>query len=291
MSDAAPSSDPPGSTGKPGEEGDEGGKPMTFWEHLEELRVRLIRAVAALVVGCIIAWEFHGRILSALKIPFAAGWVNAHLPGEPALHQATPAGAFTAYIKLSMIGGAALASPFIFYQLWAFIAPGLYAKEKKYVIPFVGLSSILFTAGGWFAWRVAIPISFRFFLGQAADPGAPITPTIMVGDYIDFCLQLMLGFGLTFELPMLLLFLSTAGVINYLTLLRYGRWFIFLSFVVSAVLTPPDAISMLVMAVPMCLLYGVSIGLVYIFGKAPTEAEREAWKKRKDKAEDSASSS
>jgi sec-independent protein translocase protein TatC len=273
---------PPSSEGKPTEEED-GGKPMSFWEHLEELRVRLIRAVAALFVGCIVAWEFHGRILTALKIPFAAGWVNAHLPGEPALHQATPAGAFTAYIKLSLIGGAALASPIIFYQLWAFVAPGLYAKEKKYVIPFVGLSSLLFVGGGWFAWRVAIPISFRFFLGQAADPGAPITPTIMVGDYIDFCLQLMLGFGLTFELPMLLLFLSTAGVINYLTLLRYGRWFIFLSFVVSAVLTPPDAISMLVMAIPMCLLYAVSIGLVYVFGKAPTEAERAAWRNRKEK--------
>lgn len=269
--------------GPPAREEDEGGKPMTFWEHLEELRARLIRALGALFVGCLVAWEFHGRILSALKIPFVAGWLSAKLPGEPALHQSTPAGAFTAYIKLSLIGGAALASPIIFYQLWAFVAPGLYAKEKKYVFPFVGLSSILFVGGGWFAWRVAIPISFRFFLGQAADPGAPITPTIMVGDYIDFCLQLMLGFGLTFELPMLLLFLSTAGVLNYLTLLRFGRWFIFLSFVVSAILTPPDAISMLVMAIPMCLLYGVSIGLVYVFGKPPTEAERAAWKNRKQK--------
>jgi sec-independent protein translocase protein TatC len=136
--------------------------------------------------------------------------------------------------------------------------------------------------GGWFAWRIAIPISFRFFLGQAADPGAPITPTIMVGDYIDFCLQLMLGFGLTFELPMLLLFLSIAGVVNHLTLIRYGRWFIFLSFVVAAIITPPDAVSMLVMAIPLCLLYGVSIGLVYVFGKPPTEADRAAFRARKN---------
>ncbi len=262
---------------------DEGGKPMTFWEHMEELRARLIRSTVALFAGCLVAWGFHGRILGALKIPFVAGWQASKLAGEAQLHQSSPAGAFTAYVKLSLIGGAALAAPFIFYQLWAFVAPGLYSREKKYVIPFVSLSSILFVGGGAFAWRVAIPLSFRYFLGQAADPGAPITPTIMVGDYIDFCLQLMLGFGLTFELPMLLLFLSIAGVVNHLTLIRFGRWFIFLSFVISAILTPPDAVSMLVMAIPLCVLYGLSIGLVYIFGNPPTEAERAAFKKRKSK--------
>jgi sec-independent protein translocase protein TatC len=285
---------PPAATepeGAKGEEEDEGGKPMTFWEHLEELRVRLIRAVAALFVGCIAAWELHGRILEALKVPFAAAWHAAGLPGEADLHQAAPAAGFTAYIKLSLIGGAALAAPVIFYQLWAFVAPGLYAKEKKYVIPFVGLSTILFVGGGWFGWRVAIPLSFRYFLALANDTSAhvTITPTFMVGEYIDFCLQVMLGFGLTFELPMLLLFLSIAGVVNYLTLLRFGRWFIFLAFVIAAVITPPDVVSQLVMAIPLCLLYGISIGLVYVFGKPPTEAERAAWKNRKKKKDDEAS--
>ena len=264
---------------------DEGGKPMSFWEHLEELRVRLIRAVGALFLGCVVAWEFHGRILKMLEVPFAAAWHAAGLAGEADLHQAAPAAGFTAYMKLSLIGGAALAAPVIFYQLWSFIAPGLYAKEKKYVLPFVTLSTLLFVGGGWFGWRVAVPLSFRFFLGLAHDTSAnvTITPTFMVGEYIDFCLQVLLGFGLTFELPMLLLFLSIAGVVNYITLLRYGRWFIFLAFVVAAIITPPDAVSMLVMAIPLCVLYGVSIGLVYIFGKPPTEAERTAWRDRKKK--------
>jgi sec-independent protein translocase protein TatC len=264
-------------------EEDEGGKPMSFWEHLEELRVRLIRAVAALFLGCIVAWEFHGRLLKALETPFALAWHAAGLPGEADLHQAAPASGFTAYMKLSLIGGAAFAAPVIFYQLWAFVAPGLYAKEKKYVLPFVSLSTLLFVGGGWFGWRVAVPLSFRFFLGLAHDTSANvnITPTFMVGEYIDFCLQVMLGFGAAFELPMLLLFLSIAGVVNHLTLLRYGRWFIFLSFVVAAIITPPDAVSMLVMAIPLCVLYGVSIVLVYVFGKPPTEAQREAYKNRK----------
>jgi sec-independent protein translocase protein TatC len=262
---------------------DEGGKPMSFWEHLEELRSRLIRAVAALFAGCLVAWQFHARILEVLKVPFAGAWHAAGLPGEADLHQAAPAAGFTAYIKLALIGGAALAAPFIFYQLWAFIAPGLYAKEKKYVFPFVGVSSILFVGGGWFGWRVAIPLSFRYFLSLANDTGShvTITPTFMVGEYIDFCLQVMLGFGLTFELPMLLLFLSIAGVVNHLTLLKFGRWFIFLAFVISAIITPPDVVSQLVMALPLCLLYGLSIGLVYIFGKPPTEAERQAYRDRK----------
>jgi sec-independent protein translocase protein TatC len=177
----------------------------------------------------------------------------------------------------------------VFYQLWAFVAPGLYAKEKKYVIPFVGFSTLLFVGGGWFAWRVAIPLSFRYFLSLANEGGSghvTITPLFMIGEYIDFCLHVKLGFGLAFELPMLLLFLSIAGVVNYLTLLRYSRWFIFLAFVLAAVLTPPDVVSQLVMAIPLCLLYGLSIGLVYAFGQPPTEAQKAAYRDRKKKRDD-----
>ncbi|APR77856.1 Twin-arginine translocation protein TatC [Minicystis rosea] len=273
------------------DEDGEGGTPMTFWEHLDELRIRLIRSVIALFLGCIVAWQFHGRLLEFLKKPYAAAWTRAGLPGDPSLHQAAPAAGFVAYIKLALIGGAALAAPVVFYQLWSFIAPGLYAREKKYIIPFVTLSSGLFVGGGWFAWRVAIPISMNYFLALSNEGGGgggvAITPTFMVGEYIDFCLQVMLGFGLTFELPMLFLFLSIAGVVNYLMLIRYARWFIMIAFILAAILTPPDVISQLTMAIPMCILYGVSIGLVYIFGKPPTEAEKEAWRNRKKKPAES----
>jgi sec-independent protein translocase protein TatC len=263
---------------------DEGGKPMTFWEHLEELRVRLIRAIAALFVGCIVAWNYHAKILAILKKPYADAWAASNLPGLAALNQAAPTDGFMAYVKLALIGGALLAAPVIFYQLWSFIAPGLYAREKRYVIPFVAFSTALFGGGGYFAWRIAIPLSMRYFLALSGEGGeVAITPTFMVDKYIDFCLQVLLGFGITFELPMIFLFLSIAGVVNYLMLIRHARWFVFLAFVVAAVLTPPDVISQLSMALPMCLLYGVSIGLVYIFGKPPSEAEKEAWRNRKKK--------
>lgn len=267
----------------------EGGKPMTFWEHLDELRRRLIWSVGAFVVGCIAAWEYHERILAVLVAPYADAWRSNGLRGDPTLHFAAPAAAFVAYFKLAMIGGAALAAPFIFYQLWAFVAPGLYAREKKYVIPFVVLSTGLFVGGGYFGWRAAFPISFKYFLSLSGTVGAAtaehvsVTPTVMMGEYIEFCSQMLLGFGLIFELPMLLLFLAIAGLINYLTLVRYWRWFVLVAFVVAAILTPPDVASQLTMAIPMCLLYGISIGLVWLFGKAPTAEEKRAFRDRKKK--------
>jgi len=268
------------------EEG-EGGKPMTFWEHLEELRKRLTWSVIAFFVGCCIAWYFHEPMLNVLYDPFKKSWVEQHVPGDPTLHFAAPSAAFIAYFRLSMIGGVALAAPFIFYQLWSFISPGLYSKEKRYIIPFVGLSTILFLGGGYFGWRVAFPISFNYFLGlgrEMGNTGVKIMPTIMMGEYIDFCVQMLLGFGLVFELPMILLFLSIAGIINYLHLIQYGRYFILVAFIVAAIFTPPDVPDQLAMAIPMCLLYAISIGLVYIFGKPPTEAQRAAYRARKKKA-------
>ena len=267
---------------------DEGGKPMTFWEHLEELRKRLIWSVIAFSVGCCLAWEYHEKLLDILSKPFKQAWIEQHIAGNATLHFGSPSAAFTGYFRLSMIGGAALAAPFIFYQLWSFISPGLYSREKRYIIPFVVLSTSLFLGGGYFGWRAAFPISFNYFLGLSGTvgggEGVTVTPTVMMGEYIDFCTQMLLGFGLVFELPMLLLFLSIAGVINYLHLIQYGRYFILIAFVVAAIFTPPDVPDQLAMAIPMCLLYGVSIGLVYIFGKPPTEAQRLAFRGRKKKA-------
>jgi sec-independent protein translocase protein TatC len=277
----------PGSAPPPGGGDDtEDAKPMTFWEHLDELRRRLIFSVAAFFIACFVAWAVHVQMLAFLWKPFAAAWVSQHLPGSPELHFAAPGDAFVVYFRLAMIGGAALAAPVIFYQLWAFVAPGLYAKEKKFVIPFVSLSTVLFVGGGFFGWRAAFPISFNYFLSlseTAGSSGVTITPTIMADKYIDFCTQMLLGFGLIFEMPLLFLFLSVTGIINYLHLIRYGRWFILVAFIVAAVVTPPDVPDQLAMAIPMCMLYGLSIALCYLFGKKPTEAQRLAFKNRKKK--------
>jgi len=266
------------------EQEDEGGKPMSFWEHLDELRRRLIYSMIALFVACFLAWGVREPMLAFLVKPFADAWTEQHLAGTATLHFDAPGAAFIAYFRLSMVGGIGIASPFLFYQLWSFIAPGLYAREKRVVIPFVLLSTMLFVGGGYFGWRAAFPISFNYFLslsGSVGAQGVAITPTVMMSQYIDFCVQMLLGFGLIFELPMILLFLSIVGVVNHLHLIRFGRYFILVAFIFAAVFTPPDVPDQLAMAIPLCLLYGISIGLVYIFGKPPTEAQKEAFRQRK----------
>jgi sec-independent protein translocase protein TatC len=261
-------------------------KPMTFWEHLDELRKRVVWSVVSFFLACIAAWEIREWMLGLLVKPFAASWKAQNLAGNPSLHFGAPGAAFVAYIKLTMIGGAAIAAPMIFYQLWSFIAPGLYAREKRFVIPFVLCSTLLFVGGGYFGWRLAFPITFDYFLSMSGTVGTEavvITPTVMMGEYLDFCAQMLLAFGIIFEIPLFILFLSVAGIVNYLQLIRFGRWFILVAFVVAAVITPPEATSQILMAVPMILLYGLSIGVAWLFGKPPTEAQREAFRRRKEK--------
>jgi sec-independent protein translocase protein TatC len=266
------------------EEDDEGGPPMAFWQHLDELRKRLVWSVIAFLICCFVAWEVKEVVMDYLTIPFHEAWRAQKVPGNPALHFDAPGSIFTAYFKLSMIVGVGMASPIIFYQLWSFVAPGLYAKEKKFVIPFVLSSSLLFVGGGMFGYKAAFPVMFNYFLGLSGSVGnLSITPTVMMSQYIDFVSQLLLAFGLIFEIPLFILFLSLAGIVNYLQLITFGRWFILVAFVAAAIITPPEATSQLLMAVPMCLLYLVSIGLAFLFGKKPTEAQREAFRNRKKK--------
>lgn len=261
--------------------------PMTIWDHLTELRKRLVISVVTLVIGAGIGWEFRETLLTFMTKPFVDAWVAEGLSGKPMLHFQTPAAAFFAYFKLSLLGGAAMAAPVIFYQLWAFVAPGLYAKEKKFIIPFVVSSTALFVGGGYYGWRFAFPLAFKYLLGLSGNieqGGLDVTPTVMMGDYIDFVTRMLLGFGLIFEIPLFIFFLSVAGVVNYLQLIRYGRWFVVAAFVVAAIITPPDVVSQVMMALPMLVLYAGSIILAYVFGKPPTEAQREEYRKNKEEA-------
>ena len=275
------SSEPP----EAGEKGPEDDQTMSLWEHLDELRKRLTRAALAVVASMFAAWSIKDQVLKWLWQPFVSTWHEEKVPGEPKLHFGAPSDAFLAYFKLSMIAGVALAAPFVFYQIWAFIAPGLYRREKRYAFGFVTLSSVFFIGGALFGWRMAFPISFDYFLGltkDAATAGVTLEPTIMVGDYIDFASQMLLAFGLIFELPLVLTFLSMMGVVNYLQLFRFGRWFIMIAAVAGAVLSPPDTTSMIVMTVPLVLLYFLSIGLAYVFGPKPSEAELEAYRRERE---------
>jgi sec-independent protein translocase protein TatC len=259
-------------------EAPEDDKVMSFWEHLDELRSRLTKVALAYVAGMMVAWTVKDQMLAWLWQPFTDSWAAEKLPGEPKLHFAAPGDAFMAYFKLSMIAGVALAAPMMFYQLWSFVAPGLYKKEKRWGLGFVVFSTLFFVGGALFGWRMAFPISFQYFLGLTADAasaGVKMEPTVMVGEYLDFVSQMLLAFGIIFELPLFLTFLSMVGLVNYLQLYRFGRWFIMIAAVVGAVLSPPDTTSMIVMTVPLILLYFVSIGLAFVFGKRPTPEQLE----------------
>jgi len=252
---------------------------MSFWDHLNELRSRLVRSLLAVAVGVGVAWNYREPLLAWLTRPFSVAWVRLKLPGTPNLHFPGPADLFFAYMKLAVIGGVVFALPVVFYQLWAFVAPGLYAKEKRYALPFVAVSSLLFASGVYFAWRVALPLAYGYLLGLSghlSGSNLNVMPTIMVESYLDSIAQMLIAFGAAFELPVLALFLSLAGVITHRHLIRFARYFIVVAFVLAAIFTPPDIVSQLVLAVPLCLLYGLSIVVTWLFGRRPTEADPEA---------------
>jgi sec-independent protein translocase protein TatC len=254
------SSDPP-----PSDEGS-----MTLWEHLEELRGRIVRMMIAALVGAVACWLYREEILTWLTLPFLEAWKAAQLPGEPILTSPSPAALFLGYVQLSAVAGFLVALPIILYQLWAFIAPGLYSREKKYAIPFVVSSCLLFIGGGYFAWAVAFPPAFKFLLGfnKELRSGLVLTPSVMIDQFLDFVTRLFLAFGTVAELPVLAMFLTVAGIITHRHLIKFFRYFIVVAFVIAAVVTPPDPLSQFLLAVPLIGLYGVSIGVAWAITRA-----------------------
>jgi sec-independent protein translocase protein TatC len=241
---------------------------MTFWEHLQELRSRVIKMILAFAVGAAVAWVFKTQLLEWIVTPFIEGWNKQD--GRPTIHFPHPAALFIAYIKLSVLGGFVISLPVLLYQVWAFVAPGLYAKEKRFAIPFVVASCALFASGGYFGWRIAFPMAFRYLLGFAdLPPGGQfdIEPTVMIGEYIEFLTRMLIAFGAVFEIPVVVFFLSIVGVVNHTHLIKFARYFVVIAFILGAIITPPDPMSQLLLAVPLIVLYTFSIGIAYLFGK------------------------
>ncbi len=244
---------------------------MTFWEHLEELRARLIRAAGAFVVGTGVAWYFREQLLAWLTQPFVDAWSRGQLEGKASLHFPAPADLFVAYLKLALLGGVVMALPFMLYQVWAFVAPGLYRRERRLALPFVASSCLLFALGGYFGWRVAFPAAFQYLLGFSGPVGTTgfeVTPTVMIGDYIEFCTHMLLAFGATFELPVLVFFLAVAGIVDHRHLIKFFRYFVVVAFLIAAVITPPDITSQFLLAIPLIALYGLSIIIAFFVARA-----------------------
>lgn len=247
---------------------------MTLWEHLEELRGRIVRMALAFLVGAIVCWIYKETILGWLTVPFVEAWKQGNHSEKASLHFGAPADLFISYVRLSALSGFLVALPIILYQLWAFIAPGLYSREKKFAIPFVVSSVLLFVGGGYFGYKVAFPAAFNFLINfgtlpKETVPGLlpEIKPTVMIGDYVEFVTRMFLAFGAVAELPVLAFFLTVAGLITHRHLIKFFRYFIVVAFIISAVITPPDPLSQILLAVPLIGLYGVSIGVSWIFTK------------------------
>ena len=237
---------------------DTGGK-MTFLEHLDELRKRIIWAVASLGVGFVIALFFIGPIFDFIMRP-----MQLLLPAGGTLVYTDPSEAFLLQIKIALMAGLIIASPLVFGQVWLFIAPGLYSHEKKLAIPFILMSSVFFLAGAAFSHYVVFPIVWRFFVGFTTDY---LTFMPRVEPAFSMYLRLILALGITFQLPTLVLFLARMGMVTPRFMIRNFRYAILLIIIAAAVLSPDGGgVGMIAMGGPVVLLYIFSIGLAWMFG-------------------------
>ena len=237
---------------------------MGFLDHLVELRSTIIWIFATWLGSSIVLWFFSGHLLDFLlsTIPVESLYFNA------------PVEAFMVRLKLSFIVGALLAFPFALFKTWAFISPGLFSREKRIIIPMIAPSAILFYSGALFAYWVMIPIVLGFLLRFGTEM---LEPLISVSKYFEFVARMCFAFGIVFQLPLAIIFLTWIGVVSPRTLLRQWRWAIVIIFITGAVLTPPDPASQLLMAIPLVVLFIGSVLLSLIFEKRrkARESERE----------------
>jgi len=237
---------------------------MSLIEHLQELRTRLIRAFIAVAVGFILAYAIADPLFHMLT------WPIREVSGGKVLLIGTGVGeAFYTKIKVALIAGLFIASPVVFYEIWKFIAPGLYETERKLAKPFVFFATIFFVLGGYFCWAVVFKVGYAFFLSEYASIG--VTPTIRISEYLAFSAKLLLAFALTFEMPIFAFFFTKLGMIDYKMMFGYWRYAVLGIFIVSAALTPPDMVSQFLLAIPLLLLYAISVGVAWMFRIQPVE--------------------
>lgn len=234
---------------------------LTFTEHLEELRWRLLKSFAAVAVAFVLSYAASDQIFAFMVAP-----LKQTLRPDQSLIGTGVAEAFFIEMKVALVAGLFLASPLVFYQIWRFIAPGLLGGEKRMVIPFVLCATFFFIGGAYFCYRVVLPVAFGYFIDQYRS--LAVAPEIRIGEYFSFFFRMVLAFGVTFELPVFTFFLVRIGLVDYRSMWRSFRYAVILVFVVAAILTPtPDIINQTLLALPMIVLYLLSIGVAYIWRK------------------------
>lgn len=234
-------------------------------KHLEELRKRLMIAGGAWIVCFFACYSFAERLFRFIAAP-----VRAALPEGSSMVFINATEPFFTYLKIAALAGLLLALPIVFWQIWSFISPGLYNHEKKYIFPFVIASTLCFGAGTYFGFFFVFPTIFTFLITFGTGTG-DIDAMLSMGAYLSFSSKLLLAFGLVFELPIVIFFLSRMGVIDHKWLSKNRKFALLIGFVIGAALTPPDVFSQTALALPFVILYEVGIIVARIFGKKPEE--------------------
>lgn len=240
---------------------------MSLLEHLQELRKRLVYSLISIAVGFGVAYGFHDQIAALMIEPITRALASHGL--DTKLAYLNPMDPFNFYLKIGLFGGVIIASPFILYQVWLFISPGLYQNEKRYVVPFMSATVGLFLAGAYFGYQFVYPGALTFLIGYGSQFKAVVT----IAEYMELFLTVILGLGIVFELPILIFFLSFFGLVTSRWLWKNVRYAILLIFVVAGIITPtPDPLSMCIFASPMLVLYFISIGIAHLAN--PTHRNR-----------------
>ncbi|MBS1857659.1 MAG: twin-arginine translocase subunit TatC [Acidobacteria bacterium] len=249
---------------------------MSFLEHLEELRARIIRALLGVAVAFVVCIIFTDKLWAFVTAPAVEALTT--LKFTPTLVQITPMEAFNViWVKLPILCAVFVSSPWILYQVWAFIAPGLYRRERRWAVPFVLSSAGLFILGGLFAYFIAFRYGLTFLLGIGR--GNYVTPMVSITEYFDLFVNVTLGVGLVFELPVIIFFLTLLRIVSPSFLINHSRYAILVIFVIAAIVTPtPDVFNLMLFATPMCLLFYVGIFAGYLL-VLRRENRRFPWKK------------
>lgn len=237
---------------------------MSLLEHLEELRSRIVRSLIAVTVAFFGCWAFAEQIFEFLARP-----IYKHLPEGSKLTFLGVTDPFILYFKVAALAAVFIASPVVLYQVWRFVAPGLYSREKRYSVPFVLIGTLFFLGGGAFAYLVAFPFAIEFLLGM----GEQFAPMITIERYFGFLLTVILGLGAMFEVPIMIFLLARIGVVTPAFLMKHFRWAVLLIFIAAAILTPtPDIVNLMIFALPTIGLYLLGVLAAWLVERREKEA-------------------
>ncbi|MGC2197885.1 MAG: twin-arginine translocase subunit TatC [Terriglobales bacterium] len=243
---------------------------MGFLEHLEELRRRIIYSLLAVAVGFFACWRYAENIYEIMQRPIMVALQHNGMAEK--LVYLNPTEPFNMYLKVAALAGLFVTSPFVLYQVWAFISPGLYRNEKRYVVPFMVSTVGLFIAGGYFGYRLVYPQALEFLIGY----GKQFQPMITIGEYTDLFLTIIIGMGVIFEMPILVFFMSLMGIVTAGWMWRNLRYSILVIFIIAAILTPTtDILNMCIFAAPMIGLYVFSIAIAWMVHPTQRRARKE----------------